>query len=89
MKTNLNKLVKLAVAGLFLIALAVNVKVTSEDPFTLINEEAVAQMSSSSMGIWTLTGCYCNGYLVGYSNDCSPGVNSCSDNDCSHVFCLI
>ena len=48
MTTKVNKLVKLAAVGLFLIALAINVKVTLDDPFTVISEEAAAQVTTDS-----------------------------------------
>ena len=40
MNTKLNKLLKLAAAGLFLIALAVNV--TLDDPFVMLSEQIIA-----------------------------------------------
>ncbi|MDO5970755.1 hypothetical protein Q4Q35_13135 [Flavivirga aquimarina] len=53
MNTKVNKIVKLAAAGLFLLALAINVKVTLEDPFVMVSEQAMASGSddvSSSDG---------------------------------------
>ena len=48
MNTKLRKLVKLTAAGLFIIALAINVKVTLDDPFSMISEVAIASGSNSS-----------------------------------------
>ena len=42
MNTKVNKIVKLAAAGLFIVALAINVKVTLEDPFVMLSEQAIA-----------------------------------------------
>ena len=50
MNTNLRKLVKLAAAALFLIALAINVKVTLEDPFVMLSEQAIATGSGTNSG---------------------------------------
>ena len=48
MNAKLRKLVKITAAGLFLIALAINVKVSLEDPFTMVNEKAMAQNTTLS-----------------------------------------
>ena len=50
MNTKLNKLLKLAAAGLFLIALAVNVKVTLDDPFVMLSEQAIATATGTGTG---------------------------------------
>lgn len=49
MNAKLRKTVKIVAAGLFLIALAINVKVTMEDPFnmSLANEQALAQQTTN------------------------------------------
>ncbi|MDO5970758.1 hypothetical protein Q4Q35_13150 [Flavivirga aquimarina] len=48
MNTKVNKIVKLAAAGLFLLALAINVKVTLEDPFAMVSEQAMASDGGGS-----------------------------------------
>lgn len=48
MKTKVNKLVKITVTGLFLIALVINIKVTLDDPFVMLSKDAIAQSSSAS-----------------------------------------
>ena len=47
MKTKVNKIVKLAAAGLFLVALSINVKVTLDDPFVMLSEQAIATGSGT------------------------------------------
>ena len=76
MKTNLNKLVKLIAAGLFLIALAINVKVTLNDPLTIEEEHVLAQTTNSGdtkTCYDTITGA--DGQQVRYCGTCSwlPG----------------
>ena len=46
MNAKLRKLVKITATGLFLIALAINVKVTLEDPFSMVSEKAMAETTS-------------------------------------------
>jgi hypothetical protein len=53
MNAKLRKLVKITAAGLFLIALAINVKVTLEDPFTMVNENAAAATSTKKIYYFT------------------------------------
>ena len=55
MNTKLRKLLKLTAAGLFLVALAINVKVTLEDPFVMMSEQAIATGTSTD-GTGTCTG---------------------------------
>ena len=50
MSTKVNKLVKLVATGLFLMALAINVKVTLDDPFTMVTDQALATDSDSCTG---------------------------------------
>ncbi|MGS2741683.1 hypothetical protein [Sinomicrobium sp. M5D2P17] len=50
MKTKFRKAVKIFAAMLFLVALAINIKATLNDPFTRINEEALAYQSSGYGG---------------------------------------
>ena len=42
------KIVKITAAGLFLVALAINVKVTLDDPFTMMNEKALAEETTTN-----------------------------------------
>lgn len=42
MNAKLRKLVKITAAGVFLIALAININVTLEDPFATLSEQALA-----------------------------------------------
>jgi len=50
MNTKLRKLVKLTAAGLFIIALAINIKVTLDDPFVMLSEAAIATGSGTDGG---------------------------------------
>ncbi len=47
MKTKFNKIAKTAAVGIFFMALFFNVKVSLEDPFVTISNDALAQTSSS------------------------------------------
>lgn len=53
MNTKVKKIVKLIGAGLFIVGLAIYVKLTVEDPFVMLSEEAI--MQTSSIGCITLT----------------------------------
>ncbi|WP_150450791.1 hypothetical protein [Arenibacter lacus] len=48
MNTKLRKLAKLAAAGLFLVALVINVKVTLDEPFRLVSDRALAQAGGTT-----------------------------------------
>ena len=48
MKTKIGKWLKYLAASIFLLALAVNVKVTLDDPFVMMSEAVIAQTTSSS-----------------------------------------
>ncbi|WP_150450790.1 hypothetical protein [Arenibacter lacus] len=56
MNTKLRKLAKLAAAGLFLVALVINVKVTLDDPFVMLSEQAIATGTGSGGGSGTASG---------------------------------
>ena len=47
-KFKLYSIIKLTAAGLFIIALAINIKVTLDDPFVMLSDNAIAQTTSSS-----------------------------------------
>lgn len=55
MNTKFNKIVKTAAVGVFFMALFMNVKLSLTDPFVSINNDALAQSSSSGSGPQT---CY-------------------------------
>jgi len=71
MNTKLRKLVKLTATGLFLIALAINVKVTLDDPFVNLSEAAIAMGSAIDPG--TGTGTTVSKYFL-FKGDCSKEV---------------
>ncbi len=48
MKTKIEKGLKYLAAAIFLLALAVNVKVTLDDPFKMMSEQALASTSTTS-----------------------------------------
>ena len=50
MNTKVNKLIKWAAAGLFLVALTINVKVTLDDPFVMLSEQAIATGTGGGPG---------------------------------------
>ena len=53
------KLVKITAAGLFLVALAINVKVTLEDPFVMVNEQALAEETTGTIERLKKVDCTC------------------------------
>ena len=69
---------KITAAGLFLIALAINVKVTLDDPFTMVNEKATAETTTVVRRRAVDTACqyetYCDGFWIkgpkGIIRDC-------------------
>ena len=66
---------KITAVGLFLVALAINVKVTLDDPFVLLSEQALAQESSDPNGS--------NGGSTGRSvNGLLPGLGTQSYHSC-------
>ena len=73
MNTKVNKLLKLAAVGLFLMALAINVKVTLDDPFVMLSEQAIATGSGTD----SATECTCGtSWWDSKVYDCIP--ESCS-----------
>ncbi|WP_192348901.1 hypothetical protein [Algoriphagus sp. Y33] len=50
MNTKLNKIVKMAAVGIFFMALLMNVKLSLTDPFINMDNDALAQSSSSGTG---------------------------------------
>ena len=88
MNANLRKVAGIAAMIVFFVALAINVKVTLDDPFAMVNEQALAEETTVNCpkGLWYETKCFCTGTnrLLGYSNNCGPSETAnCCDNDCS------
>lgn len=54
------KLIKLAAAGLFLVALAINVKVTLDDPFVMLSQNVIAQTTGEESSGGFCYPCPCN-----------------------------
>jgi hypothetical protein len=82
MKTNLNKITKIIAAGIFFMALFFNVKLSLEDPFVQLDNEAVAQTTSSSpnctpgpKGCWNTISTRV-GYPAMYCGSCTYVPNS-------------
>ena len=55
MNRKINKITTWLAAAIFLFALAINVKVTLDDPFMMLSEEALAQTSGTSTETSTST----------------------------------
>ena len=56
MKTKIEKGLKYLAAGLFFIALVLNMKITLEDPFIMLSDTVVAQTTSTTTSSMTSTG---------------------------------
>ena len=89
MNTKLRKITNIVAVGLFLMALAINVKVTLDDPFTIVNEEALAQQTTLP-GILEVvpTRCVCaeSGEFLGDANTCTIGEGECMEILCEELY---
>ncbi|MGS2741686.1 hypothetical protein [Sinomicrobium sp. M5D2P17] len=89
MNSKLKKVIKIIASALFVIALAINVKVTLDDPFLSFSESAIAQQTSgsdSSGQKWKReeTKCYKNGNYCGLAYGCYEGsATSCTPKNCN------
>lgn len=83
MNKQLKKVIKGVAAAVFVLALAINVKVTLDDPFLSVSESAIAQESSqtSSDQKWIRKKVKCPNGVYGYG--CFDGSNeSCTPENC-------
>ena len=83
MYTKLSKIAKTVAVGIFFMALLMNVKVSLTDPFVTVNNDVLAQTSSSSSSCEnpTIKGCWetittRNGYPALYCGSCKYVPNS-------------
>src|SRR5690606_26487664 len=75
MNRKINKITTWLAAAIFLLALAINVKVTLDDPFMMLSDEAIAQTTTdtSSTGTGTGTGTGTDNLGCGGNSTYLPG----------------